>query len=64
MKYYKQEAGTKIPNILINDDDWNEAHNTHSWIGVMEYKDKNGKIEIWIQDKYVNNICTDKTVTW
>ena len=64
MKYYKQEAGRKIPNILINDDDWNEAHDTHAWIGIMEDKDTNEQLEIWIEDKYVHDICTDTTITW
>ena len=30
----------------------------------MEDKDTNEKIEILIQDKYVHDICTDKTITW
>ena len=54
VKYYKHEAGIKPPQIIIDDDDWNGAHDTDVWIGLKKNKDTNEKIEkIWICNMFM-----------
>ena len=62
VKYYKHEAGIKPPTILIDDDDWNEAHDTDVWIGLKQDEDTNEKIEQILDLKYVHDILQAKTI--
>ena len=62
VKYYKHEAGIKPPKIFIDDDDWNEAHDTDVWIGLKKDEDTNEIIEKILDLKYVHDILPAKTI--
>ena len=55
VKYYKPEAGIKHPQILIDDDDWNEAHDEDVWIGLKHNEDTNENIEQIMDLKFIHD---------
>ena len=55
VKYYKPEAGIKHKKILIEDDDWNEAHDEDVWIGLKNNEDTNENIEQIMDLKFIHD---------
>ena len=62
LKFYTKEPGTKTPDILMNNNDWDETCDTEAWIGIRKDQSTNTKTEIWIDDKYVHHVCIAATI--
>ena len=50
MKFYIKELGLKTPDILMNDDDWDQRCVTEAWIGCRQDETTNKNKEFWIED--------------
>ena len=62
VKYYKPEAGIKPPQIIIDDDYWNGAHDEDVWIGVNQNEDTNENIEQIMDFNFIHDLLTMKTM--
>ena len=49
LKFYRKQPGLKKPDILMNEDDWDERCDTDAWIGFRQDEARNTNTDLWIE---------------
>ena len=62
VKFYRKQTGLKTPDIIINDDDWDERCDTKAWIGCRQDEATNKNKDFQIENEYVHHVFNDKTI--